>query len=63
MLREGGVFLHVNACSGAMEVLLVEYSVEILSPRFVLELSFHRVAGPINSFLNYLYDDFLMAKA
>lgn len=49
MLRERGVFLHVNACSGAMEVLLVEYSVEILCPQFVLELSFHRVTGPVNS--------------
>lgn len=57
------MFLHVNACSGVMEVLLVEYSVEILCPWFVLELSFHRVAGPINSFLSYLCDYFLMAKA
>ena len=56
------MFLHVNACSGAMEVLLVEYSVEILCPPFVLELSF-QVAGPINSFLNDLYDYFLTAEA
>lgn len=46
-----------------MEVLLVEYSTEILCPRFVLELSLHWFADPINSFLNDLYDSFLMAEA
>lgn len=63
MLKEGCVFLHINACSEVMEVLSVEYSVEVLCSWIVLELSFHRVVGPINEFLNYLYDSFFMAEA